>query len=290
MFLSVLVYGFINSVILVMVALGFSITFGISRVANFSHGGFYVLGGIFTWYGLIKLGMPYALSAILSVIIIGALGALMYKVILVRLRGLELSEVIATLSLGIVILELLRGLGVFGYEFRTPVFIDGSVDILGVGVGIQRIIIVCAGALLLILLHFFVHHTKMGLAFRGVAQQEHTALSVGINPDLVSMLSLAMGSIMCSLSAVLILPLGVISVDEGYDILIKALAVCIIGGLESTLGVLVAAFIIGYIEVLTSMYISSSLTSVVPLACMLVILLIRPSGIFGKSKEIEERV
>jgi branched-chain amino acid transport system permease protein len=95
---------------------------------------------------------------------------------------------------------------------------------------------------------------------------------------------------MCSLSAVLILPLGVISVDEGYDILIKALAVCIIGGLESTLGVLVAAFIIGYIEVLTSMYISSALTSVVPLACMLVILLIRPSGIFGKSKEIEERV
>jgi branched-chain amino acid transport system permease protein len=94
----------------------------------------------------------------------------------------------------------------------------------------------------------------------------------------------------CSFAAIMILPLGVISVDEGYDVLIKALAVCIIGGLESTTGVLVASFIIGYIEVFTSMYVSSSLSSVVPLACMLVILLIKPSGLFGKSKEIEERV
>jgi branched-chain amino acid transport system permease protein len=286
----VLVYGFINSVILAMVALGFSITFGISRVANFSHGGFYILGGILTWVGLMKLGLPYFLAAGLSILVVGIVGGLMYRVVLVRLRGLELSEVIGTFSLGIVILELLRGLGVMGFEFRNPVFIDGSVEIFGVGVGIQRIIIVCAGAVLLLALHVFVHHTKIGLAFRGVAQQEHTALSVGINPDRVSLLSLSMGSMICALSAILIMPLGVISVDEGYDILIKALAVCIIGGLESTLGVLVAAFIIGYIEVLTSMYISSSLTSVIPLACMLVILLIKPSGIFGRSKEIEERV
>jgi branched-chain amino acid transport system permease protein len=286
----VLVYGFINSVILALIALGFSITFGISRVANFSHGGFYILGGVLTWYFLVKVGMSYVLAAVLAIAIVGAIGLLMYRVLLVRLRGLELSEVITTFSVGIVILELLRSLGVMGFEYRTPVFIDESIEVFGTGLGVQRIIIVGAGAVLLIALHIFVHHTKIGLAFRGVAQQEQTALSVGINPDRVSMLSLALGSTICALAAVLILPLGLISVDEGYDILIKALAVCIIGGLESTVGVLVASFIIGYIEVLTSMYISSSLVSVVPLAAMLVILLIKPSGLFGKSKEIEERV
>jgi branched-chain amino acid transport system permease protein len=286
----VLVYGFINGVILSLIALGFSITFGISRVANFAYGGFYILGGVLTWCFLMKLGLPYPLAAALAVLIVGAIGLLMYKVLLVRLRGLEMSEVITTFAVGIVILELLRSLGIMGFEYRTPVFIDESVEVLGVGLGIQRIIIVAAGVLLLAALHFFVHHTKIGLAFRGVAQEEHTSLAVGINPDRISMLSLALGSMICAIAAVLILPLGVISVDDGYDILIKALAVCIIGGLESTLGVIVAGFIIGYIEVLTSMYVSSSLVSVVPLAAMLAILLVRPSGLFGKSKEIEERV
>ena len=285
-----LVYGFINGVILALIALGFSITFGISRVANFAYGGFYILGGVLTWFFLMKLGLPYPLAAALAVLVVGAIGLLMYKVLLVRLRGLEMSEVITTFAVGIVILELLRSLGIMGFEYRTPVFIDESVEVFGVFLGIQRIIIVGAGVVLLAALHFFVHHTKIGLAFRGVAQEEHTSLAVGINPDRISMLSLALGSMICTIAAVLILPLGVISVDEGYDILIKALAVCIIGGLESTLGVLVASFIIGYIEVFTSMYVSSSLVSVVPLAAMLAILLVRPSGLFGKSKEIEERV
>ena len=143
---------------------------------------------------------------------------------------------------------------------------------------------------MLLAMHVFVHHTKIGLSFRGVAQDDHTALSIGINPEKISILSLTLGSMLCAFAAILILPLGTISVDEGYDVLLKSLAVCIIGGLESTLGVFVASFIIGYVEVLTAMYISSSLTMVAVLACMLTILLIKPSGLFGKYKEIEERI
>lgn len=285
-----IVYGFLNSVILALMALGFSITFGISRVANFAHGGFYILGGILTWFFLMKVGLSYPLAAVLAILIVGFIGALMYRVLIIRLRGLELSEVIATFAVGIVILELLRSMGFMGYEYRLPVFVDGSVDILGTYVGLQRIIIVGAAAVLLVALHFFVHHTKTGLAFRGVAQEDHTALSVGINPDKISLLSLFAGSVICSFAAILILPMGTISIDDGYDVLIKSLAVCIIGGLESSVGVIVAAFVIGYAEVFTAMYISTSLTMVVTLATMLIILLVKPSGLFGKSKEIEERV
>lgn len=285
-----LVYGFINSLVLALIALGFSMTFGISRVANFAHGAFYVLGGLLAWFFLRKLGMPYFLSVILAVLIVGVLGALMYRFILLRLRGLELSEVIATFAIGLMILELMRSIGIMGFQYRLPPFIRGSVSVFGTYVGIQRLIIVGAAILLLILLYLFVHHTRLGLAFRGVAQDDHTAFTVGINPDRIAMLSLMLGSMLVTLAAVLILPLGTISVDDGYDILLKSLAVCIIGGLESTLGVVVAAFILGYAEVLTGMYISSSLTMVVPLLCMLIILLIRPSGLFGKHKELEERI
>jgi branched-chain amino acid transport system permease protein len=285
-----LVYGFINSLILALMALGFSITFGISGVANFAHGAFYVLGGILTWLFLMKFGLPYLLSAFIAVTLVGMIGALMYRLLLVRLRGLVLSEVITTFAIGIIILELLRVFGVMGFQYRLPSFIPGSVDIFGTYVGIQRIIIVAAGALLLLAMHVFVHHTKIGRSFRGVAQNDHTALSLGINPEKISILSLSLGSMLCAFVAILILPLGTISVDEGYDVLLKSLAVCIIGGLESTLGVFVASFIIGYVEVLTAMYISSSLTMVAVLACMLAILLIKPSGLFGKYKEIEERI
>ena len=285
-----LVYGFIHSIILALVALGFSLTFGISRVANFAHGAFYVFAGILTWLFLMKLGLPYVVSIILAVLIVGAISLLMYRFLLIRLRGLELSEVISTFAIGLIILELMRSFGVMGFEYRLPSFVRGSVSVFGVYVGYQRIIIVAAGIVLLAVLYLFIHHTKLGLAFRGVAQDNHTAFMVGINPDRVSMFSLAVGGMLVSLAAVLILPLGTISVDEGYDILLKSLAVCIIGRLESTLGVIAACFIIGYAEVLTAMYISSSLTMVVPLLCMLVILLIRPSGLFGKHKEIEERI
>jgi len=276
--------------ILALVALGFSITFGISRVANFAHGSFYVLGGILAWFFLVKLNFPYLLAAVLAIIIVGAIGALLYKVLLARLRGLELAEVIATFAVGIIILELLRSMGIMGFQYRLPSFLPGSVSLLGTYVGYQRLIIVFAGLVLMAALHVFVHHTKLGLAFRGVAQDDHTALSVGINPDRISMFSLMLGSMLCAFAAIMILPLGTISVDEGYDILLKSLAVCIIGGLESTTGLLAAAFILGYAEILTAMYISASLSAVVPLACMLAILLVRPSGLMGKYKEIEERI
>ncbi|MFO7599451.1 MAG: branched-chain amino acid ABC transporter permease [Candidatus Desulfacyla sp.] len=285
-----LVYGFINSIILALIALGFSMTFGISRVANFAHGSFYVLGGLLTWFFLRKAGLPYVVSVIAAVIIVGILGAAMYRFLLVRLRGLELAEVISTFAVGLIILELMRSMGIMGFQYRLPTFVPGSVSILGTYVGIQRLIIVGAGLFLMGIIYLFVHHTRLGLAFRGVAQDDHTALTVGINPDRISMLSLMVGSMLVSLAAILILPLGTISVDDGYDILLKSLAVCIIGGLESTFGVLAAAFILGYAEVLTSMYISSSLSMVVPLLCMLVILLIKPSGLFGKHKELEERI
>ena len=276
--------------ILALLALGFSITFGISRVANFAHGAFYILGGVLTWFFLIRLHFPYLVSAVLAILIVGVVGGLLYKVFLTRLRGLELSEVITTFAIGIIILELMRSIGIMGFQYRLPAFYIGSVEILETYVGIQRLIIVFTGLLLLVVLHMFVHHTKPGLAFRGVAQDDHTALSVGINPDTISMFSLILGAMLCAFAAILILPLGTISVDEGYDILLKSLAVCIIGGLESTWGLLAASFIIGYVEVLTAMYISASLSAVVPLACMLGILLVRPSGLFGKYKEIEERI
>jgi len=287
---AVLVYGLINSVILALTAIGFSLTFGISGVANLAHGGLYILAGYLTWQLFIHLGLPYALAAVLAVIICGVIGALIYRLVLLRVRGLMLSEVIATFGLGIAILEALRWAGLISYKYKLPAFIKGGLQIGGVAVDYQRFLAVIIGLLLVAGLWFFTHRTKIGLAFRGIAQNERTALAYGIESDQAAMLSVAFGSALAAVAAIIILPLGVTTVDIGYEILIIAFAVGIVGGLESTLGIVVAAFLLGYSQTFAAMYIGTHWIMIVNLIAIVLVLIIKPSGLFGKFKELEERV
>jgi branched-chain amino acid transport system permease protein len=285
-----LIYGFVNSIILALIALGFSLTFGISGVSNFAYGALYVFAGYAVWILIHKLSLPFLPAVILSVLFTAALGALLYKFVLLRVRGLVISEVIATFGVGLAILELFRHLGFTGFEYTLPVFSEGSIMIGSTYIDHQRLWIVGVGIGLAIGLYLFTHHTRTGLAFRGIAQDERTALSLGINSDKIAGISVAFGSGLAAVAAILILPRGTISVNEGYDVLINALAVCIIGGLGSTVGVVVASFLIGYAQMLTDTLSGPHWKMIVSLIAILVILAIKPSGLFGKQKELEERI
>lgn len=285
-----IIYAVINSVVLVLMAIGFNLTFGISGVANFSYGGFYVLAAYNTWMMINFLKLSYPLSIIVSILLCTMLGALLYRLVLIRLRGQVLSEVIATFGIGLVIVELFRYLGFVGFEYTLPVFIDKSFIIAGTYVDMQRILLVGIGAILMLALWVFTHHSRLGLAFRGIAQDERTALTFGMDTDRIAMLAVALGAGLAAVAATLILPLGSISPEEGYDVLIKALAVCIIGGLGSSGGVILAGFVIGFAERFTDAYIGSHWTMIVNMASIFLVLLIKPSGFFGKQKELEERI
>jgi branched-chain amino acid transport system permease protein len=284
------IYAIINSVVLALTAIGFNLTFGISGVANFSYGAFYVLAAYCTWMLINFLNLSYPLSITISVLVCTLLGALLYRLVLVRVRGQVLSEVIATFGIGLVILELFRYLGFVGFEYTLPVFIDKSFIIAGTYVDMQRILLVGTGTVLMVSLWLFTHHTSLGLAFRGIAQDERTALTFGIDADKIATLAVAFGAGLAAIAATLIIPLGSISPDEGYDVLIKALAVSIIGGLGSTGGVILASFVIGFAERFTDAYIGSHWTMIVNMASIFLVLLVKPSGFFGKQKELEERI
>lgn len=290
MLIGTIVYAVINSVILALMAIGFNLTFGISGVANFAYGSLYILSAFSTWMFLNFLGLPYLLSALLSVVITAVIGALMYRFVLLRVRGQVLSEVIATFGIGLAILELFRYLGFVGFEYTLPVFIDKSFLIAGAYVDMQRIIVVFSSIALIFLLWVFIHYTSIGLAFRGIAQDERTALTFGIDSDWVATLSVSLGAGLAAIAATVIIPLGTISVGEGYDVLLNALAVCIIGGLGSTGGVIVASLVIGFAQRFTDTYIGSHWTMLVSLAAILIVLVVKPSGLFGKQKELEERI
>jgi branched-chain amino acid transport system permease protein len=133
-------------------------------------------------------------------------------------------------------------------------------------------------------------HTRIGLALRGMAQDERAALMLGIDSDFMAVVAMAFGSVLAGLSAILLLPLGNIVVEAGYNVLILAIAVCIVGGLGSWMGAVLAAFIIGFAQILTVVYWGAHYQMVVALLAIIFTLILRPSGLFGQQKELEERV
>jgi branched-chain amino acid transport system permease protein len=284
--MEILIYGITNSVTLALMAIGFSLTFGISGLPNFAHGAFYLLGGILTWIFINQLGIPFLFSALISIVLVG----LLYWGLMLRLRGLAINEVIATLATAIVVIEILRWLGFSGFTYVLPEFIKGSVKIGNVWLDYQRIFLVAIGVALIIFFYLFTHCTKTGLSFRAIAQNERTAISLGIDSDWTAALSLAFGSALAVVAGLAILPLGSIDTEVGYDILIYALAVGIVGGLESIPGVVVASFILGFCQIAVATFFRAQWQTVVTLAAIVIILAVKPSGLFGKYKELEERV
>jgi branched-chain amino acid transport system permease protein len=290
MFVSIVIYGLVNSVILILSALGFSLTFGLSKVANFAHGGLYLFAGLATWLMLHQLGLPYGLSMLLAILATGLLGALIYQFILLRVRGIELSEVIATYAVGVVILETFRSLGFVTYDFNLAPFVKGGLRLAGAAIDYQRLFVIGVGLLLALSLWLFTHHTKIGLALRGIAQNEYTALTLGIESDWAAMLSVALGSALTAIAALTILPLGIISIDLGYEVLLIAVAVSVLGGLESTPGLIIGGLALGYSQVIAATLLGTQWQAVVYLAAIVLVLAVKPSGLLGKSKELEERV
>lgn len=284
------IYAVINSAILALMAIGFNLTFGISGVANFAYGALFIMAAYGIYFLLTLLHLPYPMAVMLALAGNLLLGALIYRFILLRIRGQALSEVIATFGIGLAVLELFRYFGWVGFEYTLPVFVDHSLIIAGTFVDMQRILILGFSVVLITGLWMFTHYTPLGLAFRGIAQDERTSLTFGIEADWVATMSVSFGAGLAALSGLFIIPLGSISPGEGYDVLIKALAVCIIGGLGSSGGVILASFIIGFAERFTDTYIGSHWTMIVSLVAILLVLTVKPSGFFGNQKELEERI
>ncbi len=288
--MDILIYGIINSFSLALMAIGFTLVYGISRLPNFAHGALYVVTGFIVWSLIHLLKLNYILSIILALVIMGLVGAAIYRFVLIRVRGMATSEIIATYALGLAILEFLRWAGFKGMTYTLPVFIEGSVSIRGIPVDFQRIIVIGIGIVVVSFMWLFTHFNKTGLALRGMAQDEHAAMMLGIDSDWMAVIAMAMGSVLAGLAAIALLPLGNIVVEAGYNVLILSIAVCIVGGLGSWVGAIIAAFMIGFLQIITVAYIQSHFHMVVALLAIIITLILRPSGLFGRQKELEERV
>jgi branched-chain amino acid transport system permease protein len=287
--MDILIYGMINTSKLILISLGFSLVYGVSGVANFAHGSVYILTGFVVWTFLKSIGLGYPLTIVLSFFVTALIGTAIYRLVLIRVRGMPASEIIASFAIGLGIVELLKMVGFVG-AYGNPVFFRGSVELMGIPVDYQRLIgfVVALGVVLI--LFFFTRYTNMGLALRGVAQDEQAAMMLGIDSDFVATISLGLGSALAALGAVILLPLGNIYPGIGYEALLYAVAVCIVGGLGRISGTVLASFMLAFAQVLTERFLGGQWQMVVIFLSILLVLIFKPSGLLGKQKELEERV
>ncbi|NTU59493.1 MAG: branched-chain amino acid ABC transporter permease [Deltaproteobacteria bacterium] len=288
--MEILVYGIVQSVSLMLMAFGFSLVYGVSRLPNFAHGALYVFSGFIAWVALNRLQFPFAVAIVFAPLISAAIGVLIYQLVLRRVRGMEMSEVIATYAIGLAILEGLRWAGFRGTNYNLPPFFDGVAFIFEVPIDMQRLMVVGIGVLVTLFLWAFTRFTRIGLALRGIAQDEQAAMMLGIDSDFTASVAMALGSALAGIAAISLLPLGNIVVEEGYKVLIYAIAVCVVGGLGSWAGTVLASFVLGFSQYLTVAYGKTHYQMVVMLLAVIVTLVLRPSGFFGKQKQLEERV
>lgn len=294
--MEIFIYGLVNSAVYALIAIGFALVYGVSRVANFAHGALYVACGYTAWSLFNTLGLPYWLSVIFSLVAVTIIGVIIYRFLLLRVRGMPVSEIIVSFAIALAILEGLRlqRIGSFGGfigpGYMLPVFVDRTVSIFGVIIDLHRILIIGVAVVLVASIWLFTSFTKTGLALQAIAQNERAAMMLGIDADWTATIALALGSALAGLAAITILPLAQLTAEAGYEVLTIAIAVCIVGGLGSWKGTVIASLILGYVVTFVAAWGAITYQKVVLFAIIILMLMIKPSGLLGKQKELEERV
>ena len=289
MFQDILVTGLVNGGVYALLAIGFSLIFGVARIVNIAHTAFYMVAAYALYALAVKAGIPLAAAIPLSVIAVVVLSLVCYKLVIEPVRRHDAAVLIATIALGLVFQEtLLIGFG--GHYLGVPAIADGFASVLGVRVSYQRLVVLAAAALVLAATWILLNRTRLGLAIRAAANDLEVANLMGIDVDRVAMLTVAVSAALAAVAGAVVAPVFVVDPFMWLPPLVTMLAIVVLGGLGSLKGSLIGALIIGFVEAITVFAVPAGayLKGAVALTIMVVVLLIRPEGLYGVAFE-EER-
>ena len=289
MFQDILVTGLVNGGVYALLAIGFSLIFGVARIVNIAHTGFYMLAAYALYSLAVKAGLPLAAAMPASVIGVVVVSLACYKLAIEPVRQHDAAVLIATIALALIFQEsLLIAFG--GHYLGVPAVADGFATILGVRVSYQRLVVLAAVAVALLATWFLLNRTRLGLAIRATANDLEIANLMGMNVNRVAMLTVGISATLAAVAGVVVAPVFVVDPFMWLSPLVTVLAIVVLGGLGSLKGSLIGAFIIGFVEAITVFAVPAGafLKGAVALTIMVVVLLIRPEGLFGVAFE-EER-
>jgi branched-chain amino acid transport system permease protein len=286
---DILVTGLVNGGVYALLAIGFSLIFGVARIVNIAHTAFYMLAAYCFYTLLTKTGLGFLLSGLISVGAVTLFSVICYRLVIEPVREHESAVLIATIALALVFQELM--LFTFGGHFLgIPSTLEGAVRFLGVSIPYQRLLILVVAAAMLALVWFLLYRTRLGLAIRATANDLEVASLMGMNVNRVAMATVAISVALASVAGVVVAPVYVVDPFMWLAPLVTMLAIVVLGGLGSLKGSLIGALIIGYVEAITVFALPAGayLKGAVALLIMVVVLLVRPEGLFGVAFE-EER-
>src|SRR3954469_13377562 len=286
---DILVTGLVNGGGYALLAIGFSLIFGVARIVNIAHTAFYMLAAYCFYALLVKVGLGFVLSALIAVGGVTLLSVICYRLMIEPVREHEAAVLIATIALALIFQELML-LSFGGSYLGIPSTLEGGVRVLGVSISYQRMLILVVAAAMLMVGWFVLYRTRLGLAIRATANDLEVANLMGMNVHRVAMITVAISVALAAIAGVSVAPVFVVDPFMWLSPLVTVLSIVVLGGLGSIQGSVIGALVIGYVEAITVFALPQGafLKGAMSLSIMVIVLLVRPEGLFGVAFE-EER-
>ncbi len=287
--ISQLVNGLQSGSIYALVALGYSMVYGIILLLNFAHGDIIMIGAYVVFYAMTSFSLPPLVAVLLAVIACTLLGALIEKVAYTPLRSAPRLSLLIT-AIGVSFLLENGAQLVFGAGAKNvPSFIDGGVQIGDVYLSYVSVVTILVSVASMVVLTFLVQKTKLGKAMRAVSEDMGAAQLMGISLNRTISFTFAVGSALAGIGSVLyICAYGQASPTMGSMLGLKAFVAAVLGGIGSIPGAMIGGFVIGLLEALVTAVGLSTWKDGVVFAVLIVVLLVKPTGILGR--QITEKV
>ena len=274
--------GLIVGLLYLLMAIGFTLVFGVMRVVNFAHGEFYMLGAFSAYVCVTKLQLPFLAAVLATFVLTLIIGWLIEVVVMKGFRGDELNGMIATIGLAMILQN--GALMIFGPDPQSmPPVAEGVVSLGPVMLPMSRLYVVAFSIVVLLVLYVFLMHSKGGRALRAVVQDIEIANAQGIRSQFMYPLGFGIGVALAAIAGALMAPVFSVSPSIGSTPLLKAFIVVILGGLGSIPGAALAALLLGVFESVANTFMSSSFSDMLLFGFVMLMLIFRPAGLLGKA-------
>ena len=277
------VNGLVVGLLYLLMAVGFTLVFGVMRMVNFAHGEFYMLGGFAAYALVVKLALPFLVAVALAVVLAILFGSMLEWLILKPFRKDELNGMIVTIGLAMILQN--AALMAFGADpVSLPPIASGASTVLGITVANSRLYVVVFAIVVLLLLYTFLRHSRPGRGLRAVVEDAEIAAVQGVRSRLYYPLGFGIGVGLAAIAGALMAPLFSVSPFMGQTPLLKAFMVVILGGLGSIPGAAVAGLCLGLLESYSSLFLSSSTADMLIFVLVVMGMLVFPRGLIGRGE------
>jgi len=279
---QIVVNGLLASLIYVIMALGFTLIFGIMRIVNFAHGEFYMVGAIVVLSLFGAKGWPFFAAVAVGGIASAALGTVLERVLFRPLVGDELAGMIMSLAVGIILQSaVLIAYGPAEQSVTRP--FEGTWPLLRASVPWDRTVVALCALVVLAAFYVFLKFSRLGLAMQAVAQDPQTASLMGIESGRVYAAAFGIACLLAGLAGGLMAPIYTVGPYMGELPMLKAFVVVILGGLGSIPGAVLGGLLIGLSESGLTTYFGSTVALIASFVIVMVVVVVRPNGLMGRA-------